>query len=156
MNKLIIFLALFLFMSAITFAQTSDKPKGGTATLKTTTSKGFPVNDIQAFAKLFDPWDVGNLHFYSHPEDKPVSDYYFKGVKVEPMFQQYFPYKMRKSVLYKDKAPYAVAAVRGAQLSEYYILRINDNGNANMLVLFELINDKLSLKKKVSLFKKEG
>ena len=149
--KKIQFFLLSIFLAGNLFAQNANVEK----TIARTTST-LVANDIETFKNQFPEWNVGNLHIYSSGNGKVKKDYYFKGEKIAPVFQQYFPKEMRSSFTGENTPPSAVAAVRGEGLKDYYVLRINEENINDKIVLYELKNDRLKVKKDLAYHYQKG
>ncbi len=115
------------------------------------------VNNFEGFINLFEVLNVGNLHVYCKNPESKILDYHFSGELIEKSYMHYLPIEIQKSMLFDNEKIYAVAAIRGKNNKNYYILRIiNDQKNNSGIVgLYELINNQLLHKKTLSFFKKK-
>lgn len=144
---------LFSFFHFELDAQGSEKEdKAMVEKVLTKTTSKVTLNDWNTFKSQFGELNVGNLHVYSRNENLADRDYYFTGDKVSPMFQQYLPKSLRKKVITKGREPYKVASIRGQELKDYYILRINDGKSDNTIVLYDLKQGQLQAKMTLAYF----
>ncbi|MFK8007564.1 MAG: hypothetical protein AB8H03_14390 [Saprospiraceae bacterium] len=155
-KHILIFILSFFFIFSLS-AQTSMKENLALVekTSNQTVAK-IKLNDLDYFKNQFARWNVGNLHIYSQAKNSTNQDYYFKGEKVDPIFQQYLPKNLKKKVIEEGKEPHHVALVRAQKLKNNYILRINDGKNNNTLVMYGLKKDQLRAKKTLAYFYRKG
>ncbi len=153
MKKYIIILSLLPFLHFSLNAQMTKKRDDAVVekNLTKTTSK-IKLNDLSTFKGQFDEWSVGNLHVYSRDKNVTNKDYYFAGEKISPIFQQYLPNDLKKKVIVQGSEPHRVASIRGLNLNDYYILRINDGKSKNTVVLYDIKKDQLRAKKTLAYF----
>jgi hypothetical protein len=120
-----------------------------------TSANASRTNNLASFKNQFDQTNVGNLHLFSRSKTTTNTDYYFTGKKIDPIFQQYLPPRIQKYILDPDKQPYAIGAVRGEGLDDYYIMRDNAGEWPNKLVLYEINNGQLTPKRTLAYFYKK-
>ena len=151
-KSLLIFILFFLSIS-LSFSQAKSD------SIPTRSEAKFinnPIDGQATFLKLFEVWNVGNLHLYSQKQNTKNVDYYYSGKKINYEFKNFLSADLRVATLQTGKEPYAIAAVRGEKLTNYYLLRINHERSANTLALFEMENGQLKKKKVLAYYRKQG
>ena len=101
------------------------------------------ANDFDLFISKFEIWNVGNLHVYSKPENTLEADYYFKGEKIGPEFQQYLATDLKH---FLNKSPgfiYALGLIRGLDEKNLYLVRNPTKRSPYQITLCRLDGEQL-------------